>query len=225
MSNPKAIESNPLLLLVKRYGLRNGPDSSSIISIIRAISGNVSLLLALVAGLVLVGIATDACDGIDDRRTRGSQAVPGHMVGSATTVTLDRWNGGSIESTSRRRSARGEGCSASGRVRARPGDMSEAAAIIALLSGPYSQAGTLGLNMANTAAGVALLGGNRARGWASGRLMPRLAAVVTETLLRGAVLRNVTEVAALEAPLPAELIGHDQTSLSLDTSLCQLTLS
>ena len=53
------------------------------------------------------------------------------------------------------------------------------------------EAGTLCLNMSDTAAGVALLGGDRAGLRARRGLMAWLAAVVAETLLRRAVLRNV----------------------------------
>jgi len=47
--------------------------------------------------------------------------------------------------------------------------------------------------MANTTARVALLGGYSAGGWARGRLMARLTAVVAQALLGGAVLSNVSD--------------------------------
>jgi len=171
-------------------------------------------------------MTSNACHGINYGRARGSQAIPGHMVGTAAAIALHRRNGGSVQGTSRRRCARGEAyATCRGGVRARSGDVSEAAAVVTLLACADPQAGALGLNMTHSATGVALLGRDSARRWASRRLVPWLAAVVAETLLGGAVLRNVAEVAALEAPLPAELIRHGQTSLGLDASLFRLTLS
>ena len=71
--------------------------------------------------------------------------------------------------------------------------MRSTSAYIALLvaTGLGPQAGALSLDVANAAAGVALLGCNGARRWASIRLVAGLAAVVAQPLVRSAVLGDV----------------------------------
>jgi hypothetical protein len=71
--------------------------------------------------------------------------------------------------------------------------MRSTSAYIALLVATRlgSQAGALSLDVANAAAGVALLSCDGARRWASIRLMAGLAAVVAQPLVRSAVLGNV----------------------------------
>ncbi|KAI0722626.1 hypothetical protein C8Q76DRAFT_719497 [Earliella scabrosa] len=148
-----------------------------------------AFLLTLVAGLVLVGVA-DRSASIGHGRTRSCETVPGHMVRPSAAVTLDRRKSGGVESPSRRGSTGGE--SSASAVGAGAREVPKATTVVALLAGVLQpEAGTLGLDVAHTAARVALLGGDRAGLRARRGLMAGLAAVVAETLLGGAVFCDV----------------------------------
>ncbi|KAH9938048.1 uncharacterized protein B0H18DRAFT_965250 [Fomitopsis serialis] len=150
------------------------------------------LLLAFVAGLVLVRVADS--DRSVNGRAGSSEAVPRHVVGTSATVALHRGEGRRVQGAARGRGARSESSTSTTCVRARPRDMAKASAVVALLAGTlYPQARALRLYMTDSAAGVALLRSDRAGLRACRRLVSGLTAVVAETLLRRTILRDVSD--------------------------------
>lgn len=172
-----------------------------------------SLLLTLIASLVLVGVAHwHSGHAIGYGGTGGSQAIPSHMVRTSAAITLHRGKGRGVQGSSRRRGTSGKPGGTS--TWANSCDVAESTTVVALLiRALHPQARAFCLDMAYTTARVALFGSHGARLGACRRFMPGLAAIIAETLLRRTILRDVTQVSALETTLPAELIRHPaQTS-------------
>lgn len=138
------------------------------------------------------------------------------MVRTSATITLDRGQCRSVQSTTRRRSS---GCKSRSSISDSttgtcPSDMAKPTTVLGqnfsdarnrekarkrpyitllistLLLNP--QTGTLRLNMADASARITLFSRNGARRRACGRLVPRLTAVVAETLIRRTVLSDMT---------------------------------
>lgn len=176
-----------------------------------------AFLLAFVTGLVLVNVGGGRSrrDSVVESGSRRSQAIPRHVVRASTPVALDGRESRSVQATSRRGDTGSKASSIAGAV---AGDVAKATASIALLVAAQClllllllrdpQAGTIGLDVADSAAGIALLGSDGTRRRAGRGLMARLAAVIAQPLVGCAILRNVTQIATFETPLPGKLERH-----------------
>jgi len=172
----------------------------------------VSLLLTFVASLGL-GAATGVYNGlIGNLSTRSGKTITAHMVKSSALEALDgehrrvnrprvhmRW------ALDRSKSGRSRASTAA--IRTNSSDMSKTTTTIALLtaiSALNSQTRAFGLNVADAATAVALLGGDSPRRGTVGGLVSGLAAVVAQALVRRTRLRNVTEISTLETTFPCK---------------------
>jgi len=179
-----------------------------------------TLLLALVASLALVRVGggwTGRDTTVIESGAGRSQTIPGHVVGTAAAVALDGRERRGVQTASRRGDTRRKSTNIA--LSAVTRNVAKASASIALLVASKTvlllllllsdpQAGALRLDMADTAAGVALLGsGGPGRG-AGRRLVAGLAAVVAQPLIGRAILRNVAQVTTLETSLPGKLERH-----------------
>lgn len=136
------------------------PTSSSVLSVLRAVTGNVTLLLAFVAGLAL-GEASASSSTVDRSAIRAGsgKTVPSHVVWATATVTLDGGEGRSVQTASGGWSTSSEAHStakASGKTSttgANTSDVTKATTVVAfLITALNAQTGTLGLNVTDASA-------------------------------------------------------------------------
>jgi len=143
-----------------------------------AVSSDMTLSLALVTGLVLMGV-----HGQNVRSLRRRQAVPGHVVRAPATIALDWRERLSVQAAARRWDARCKGNTISP-IGTQTRNVPRPSAVITLLHpGLDAQTRALGLDVADTAARVALFSCDGAGLGTRRRLVPRLTAIVAETLL------------------------------------------
>jgi len=151
--------------------------------VFRTIPRDVSFNITLVAGLRLVQIAGGRASRYTVKSCARSKAVPGHVVGTTTAITSDRWQSGCIEGTSRGRDTghKARSCCCTSTTGTNTSEMPYSTTVITFLITTVTlqpQGRTFRLDVTNTTTRIALFGGNGTRGRTSRGLVAGLPTII-----------------------------------------------